>query len=202
MNHYFTNDQKLKSNINSIKIEIIGKTYYLYTDNGVFSKKGLDYGTRILIESLPFDKMYGKVLDVGCGYGPIGLVVKGMTNCHVDMVDVNLRALHLTEMSSTKNKLEVNIYESDAYSNVKDKYDFIITNPPIRAGKKKVHEILIGACEFLNSEGQLWFVMRKDQGLKSTLKDIEKYYNLEVKNKKNGFVVIRAIKHEKNIDND
>jgi 16S rRNA (guanine1207-N2)-methyltransferase len=114
---------------------------------------------------------------------------------------VNLRALHLAQMSADKNKLNVNIYESDAYANVKGKYDYIITNPPIRAGKKKVYEILINARDFLKDDGALWFVMRKDQGVNSTLKDIEKYYKLSIKSKKKGFFVVCATKGSKNVDN-
>lgn len=200
MNHYFTNDKTLKSNINLMEIKVLNQIYHLYTDNGVFAKKGLDYGTRILIEALPFEQMKGNVLDVGCGYGPIGLIVKSKTECNVDMIDVNLRAIHLTKMSAKENKLEVNVFESDAYAKVEDRYDYIITNPPIRAGKKKIYEILIGAHDFLKDDGELWFVMRKDQGLNSTMKDIEKYYNLEVRAKRNGFFVLCCTKVSKDID--
>lgn len=200
MNHYFTNNQNLQSNIQQINITILEKTYKLYSDNGVFSKAGLDFGTRILIESLPFSQMTGKVLDVGCGYGPIGIVIKKETTSEVDMIDINRRALHLARMNANENNAVVNIFESDAYQNVKDSYNFIVTNPPIRAGKKKVYEILIGAHNLLKENGQLWFVMRKDHGVKSTLDDIKGYYNLEIKCRKKGFFVVCATKQAKNID--
>lgn len=200
MNQYFTNNEDLKSNLHIIQVNILDKTYSLYTDNGVFSKTGLDFGTRVLIEALPFSKMKGSVLDIGCGYGPIGLSIKKETGCEVDMIDVNLRAIYLAQLSADKNKLDVNIYESDAYANVKGSYDYIITNPPIRAGKKKVYEFLIGAQDHLKEGGELWFVMRKNQGVKSTLYDIGKYYNLSIKSKKKGFFVVCAIKGAKNVD--
>jgi 16S rRNA (guanine1207-N2)-methyltransferase len=104
-------------------------------------------------------------------------------------------------MSAAKNKLDVNVYESDAYINVEGTYNYIVTNPPIRAGKKKVYEILINAYEFLEDDGSLWFVMRKDQGVKSTLKDIENYYNLSIESKKKGFFVVCAKKKLKIVDN-
>ena len=201
VNHYFTNIENVKSNIRVITINIYEKAYYFYSDKGVFSKNELDFGTRLLLETLPVSQMKGSILDVGCGYGPIGLILKDKTNCDVDMIDINLRALHLTKLNAKKNKVEVNIYESNAYKSVNKKYDYIITNPPIRAGKKKVYEILIGAHNFLSDNGQLWFIMRKDQGLKSALKDIADYYNLSIINKKNGFYVVCAIKRSKNIDN-
>jgi len=201
VNQYFTNNENLKSNIKTIQFTIFDETYILYSDNGVFSKDGVDFGTRLLLETLLMNEMQGKVLDVGCGYGPIGLTIKKRTNCQVDMVDVNQRALHLTEKSAVKNNLIVNVYKSDAYENVEGIYDFIITNPPIRAGKKKVYEILIGAYGYLTDNGALWFVMRKDQGVKSTLKDLENYYNLSIKSRKKGFFVICATKKEKIVDN-
>jgi 16S rRNA (guanine1207-N2)-methyltransferase len=201
MNHYFTNDNNLKSNMHLMEIKIFDKVYSLYTDNGVFSKNGLDFGTRFLLEKLPIDNMNGNILDVGCGYGPIGIILKKETNCSVDMVDINLRALHLAKLSAKQNKIDVNVFESDAYRNVNDKYDYIITNPPIRAGKKKVYEILIGASEFLKDNGELWFVIRKDQGAKSTLLDISKYYNVNLVDKKNGFFIVCATKLLKNVDN-
>jgi 16S rRNA (guanine1207-N2)-methyltransferase len=145
VNHYFTNNNDLKSEMHIMQVNILDKTYSLYTDNGVFSKDGIDFGTRLLIETLPIGELHGNVLDVGCGYGPIGLTIKNETDCNIDMVDVNLRALHLAKLSASKNKFDVNIFESDAYANVGGVYDYIITNPPIRAGKKKVYEILIGA---------------------------------------------------------
>jgi 16S rRNA (guanine1207-N2)-methyltransferase len=202
MDHYFTNNQNLKSDMHIMAINIFDKVYSLYTDNGVFSKSGLDFGTRLLIETLPLEKMNGDVLDVGCGYGPIGIIVSKETNCNVDMIDVNLRALHLAKLSARQNKVDVNIFESDAYANVKSKYDYIITNPPIRAGKKKVYEILISANDHLKDNGSLWFVMRKDQGVKSTIEDIEKYYNFDVVDKKKGFFIICATKKTKSVDND
>lgn len=201
MSHYFINDYSIKSNLVKNIIKVNDVEYALYTDNGVFSKNGLDFGTRLLIETLPLNMMRGNVLDVGCGYGSIGLIIKHETDCEVDMVDINLRALHLTKMNATENKLNVNIYESDAYGRVRGLYDYIVTNPPIRAGKKKVYEILFGAKDFLKENGELWFVMRKDQGVKSTLSEMEKDYNVSIKNKNKGFFVVCATKHEKIVDN-
>jgi 16S rRNA (guanine1207-N2)-methyltransferase len=185
-----------------MNINIFNKTYPLYTDNGVFAKNGLDYGTRLLLETLPINEIHGNVLDVGCGYGPIGIIINKETNCSVDMIDVNLRALHLTKLSAKENKADVNVFESDAYINVNRKYDYIVTNPPIRAGKKKVYEILLGAYEHLNDNGELWFVMRKDQGVKSTLVDIGNYYDVNIKDKNKGFFVVCATKRIKSVDND
>lgn len=193
MAHYFVNDNNLKSNINIIQFNIFDKEYSLYTDNGVFSKGKLDFGSRLLIESLPMDRIKGNVLDLGCGYGPIGVTVKDNTDATVDMVDVNLRAVHLAKMNVKKYKLEnVNVLESDIYSNIHNIYDYIITNPPIRVGKEKLYEMIFKAKEFLTKEGELWLVIRKDQGAKSLLKDMDNEYITEIINKKGGFFVISA----------
>ena len=109
------------------------------------------------------------------------------------MVDINKRALHLTKKNILENKCNnVEIFESDAYQNITKKYDLIVTNPPIHAGKKKVYEILIGAKKYLNNNGKLYFVIHKDQGAKSVIKDLSNIYKIEVVKKDKGFFIILA----------
>ena len=191
MAHYFENDKGLKSEEKKINIYIKDNTFTFYTDNGVFSKKGLDFGTRTLLENLP-DNVKGDVLDIGCGYGPIGIYLKKTYDVDVDMIDVNLRSLKLAKKNAELNKVEVNTFESDAYQNVTKKYDYIITNPPIRVGKEKLYQILFGAKEHLKENGQLWFVINKDQGAKSAINDMSKEYKVEIIEKNKGFFIICA----------
>ncbi len=189
MSHYFMNDDSIKSEEKVTKAVIQGQLFTFWTDYNVFSKSGLDFGTRTLLESIDIDSLKGKILDFGCGYGPIGIFLakKGL---QVDMVDVNLRALHLTRKNAEANGVNVSVFESDIYSNVQEKYDFIITNPPIRVGKKILYEILIGAREHLKKDGTLIFVIHKDQGAKSVVKDMSEFYQVEVLTKNKGFYVI------------
>ena len=191
---YFENNKNLKSDINKINTKIKDTSFIFYTDNGVFNKKGLDYGTKLLLENIDLNgKLY---LDVGCGCGPIGLYI-GMQddNYTVDMIDVNERALHLCNMSKKENKLNnIKIFKSDAYENINKSYDIIITNPPIHAGKKKVYEIIGGAKEYLNKDGSLWIVIRKDQGAMSLIKDFSETYNIEIKAKDKGFLILQCKK--------
>lgn len=195
MGQYFSNDE-LKSELHIFKTKIFDKEYSFYTDNGVFSKNKLDFGTRTLLESLPIHEISGKVLDVGCGYGVIDIILGKFTDAFYEGVDVNRRALHLAEMNAKLNKVQnVKFYESNGYENVNQKYNFIITNPPIRAGKKIVYDIVMNARNYLEDNGVLYIVIRKEQGAKSMLKDLGEYYIPEVINKNKGFFVIKCILH-------
>ena len=192
MGQYFSND-KLPSDVREIKCEILGRKFTFLSDNGVFSKKGIDFGSRLLLSSIPMEEVGANVLDVGCGYGTIGIIVKTFTNSYIDMVDVNKRAVALAEKNIKLNNVDnINVFESNIYSNVKDKYDTIITNPPIRAGKKVVYEILMDAKKYLKENGKLYLVIRKEQGAKSLISDLEKVYNVVVLNRKKGYFIIKC----------
>ncbi len=195
MAHYFENDDTLKSAIHQKEVIIKNQRFTFYTDNGVFSKKGLDFGTRTLLETLDIDRITGKVLDFGCGYGPIGIYVAQNTNAEVHMIDVNRRSLELARKNVSTNHVNVQVYESNLYENVKDKFDFIISNPPIRVGKKMLYQILEDAKEHLKSNGELWIVIHKDQGAKTTIEFLRQFYTVEIKNKNKGFYVIRGTKN-------
>ena len=193
MGHYFSNDE-LKSELHLIKVKIFDREYSFYTDNGVFSKGKLDFGTRTLLESLPLNDIKGKVLDVGCGYGVIDIILSKITNASYEGVDVNKRALHLADMNAKLNNIfNVKFYESNCYENVNGKYNIIITNPPIRAGKKIVYEIVMNARNHMEDDGVLYIVIRKEQGAKSMIRDLEEYYIPEVINKNKGFFIIKCI---------
>jgi len=193
MGHYFSNDE-LKSELHLIKVKIFDREYSFYTDNGVFSKGKLDFGTRTLLESIPLNDIKGKVLDVGCGYGVIDIILSKITDASYEGVDVNKRALHLAEMNAKLNNISnVKFYESNCYENVNDKYNVIITNPPIRAGKKIVYDIVMNARNHLMDDGVLYIVIRKEQGAKSMIRDLEEYYITEVINKNKGFFVIKCV---------
>ena len=192
MAFYFDNKPESKSCEQLIRCEINGSIYNFYTDNDVFSKKYLDFGTRTLLEVIDISNIKGDVLDFGCGYGPIGIIVKSNCECNVDMVDINNRAINLSIKNAKLNRVDVNIFESDIYSNVNKKYDFIITNPPVRVGKKILYEILFGAKDYMKEDGSLYLVINKDQGAKSLKKDLEECYNVATLKKNKGFYVFKC----------
>ena len=193
MGQYFDN-QDLPSKMVRKECFLRGTKFIFYTDNGVFSKDGLDFGSRLLLETIPLEEVGGKVLDMGCGYGVFGITLNKILSCSVDMVDVNLRALHLSEINAKENQCSnVRIFESFTYSNVDSKYTSIVTNPPIRAGKKVVYDIVMNAKDYLEVNGRLFIVIRKEQGAKSLIKDLqENGYNVDILEKKSGFFILKC----------
>ena len=192
MNQYFNNNEKLVSEIEEYKVKVLDTEFYMYTDNGVFNKKGLDFGTRVLLENIDFSNKYS-FLDMGCGCGPIGFyILLNKSDAVVDMVDVNNRAINLTKIGLKKNHIKANVFNSDAYSNILGKYDMIITNPPIHAGKEKIYEIVRESINHLNNDGELWIVIRKDQGANSLIKDNNDILSFEIVNKIKGFWIIKS----------
>ena len=193
MGQYFENDNNLPSNIIRTESFILGKKFTFFTDNGVFSKDGLDFGSRLLLETIPLEEVGGKVLDMGCGYGVFGIVLNKILSCSVDMCDVNLRALHLSKINLKENNCsDINVFESNCYENVVSKYSSIVTNPPIRAGQKIVYDIVRNAKNYLEKDGKLFLVIRKEQGAKSLIVDLKKIYNVEIVAKKKGFFILKC----------
>lgn len=192
MGQYFTNEN-LPSNVRKTECLILGRRFLFLTDNGVFSKDGLDFGSRLLLESIPLEEVGGKILDMGCGYGVFGIVLNKLTAAYVDMVDVNLRALHLAERNVKENGIKnVSVFYSNVYENISSKYSSIVTNPPIRAGKKVVYDIVMNAKDHLEKDGKLFLVVRKEQGAKSLIVDLQKIYNVDILARKKGFFIIKC----------
>ncbi len=190
MSHYFTNEY-IKSDEHLIYVKIKNQDFKFKVDNGVFSKKSLDFGTRTLIENLP--SLKGDILDFGCGYGPIGIFIAKNYKCSVDMIDINNRCISLALKNSKLNNVKVNIFPSNIYESVNKKYDYIITNPPIRVGNKILYKILFEAKEHLKKDGELWLVINKNQGAKTVIKELENYYTVLLITKNKGFYIIKAI---------
>lgn len=192
MEHYFTNNQDLKSKIRDINFSYGKNNFCFKSDNGVFSKNKIDYASLFLVKTFldNKNKEYNNILDIGCGYGFIGITLSKLLNKYVDMADINKRAIHLCKMNIELNNVDASVLESNIYENITNKYDLIITNPPIRAGKETLLNFIYGGIERLNKNGELWFVINKDQGAKSLKKELEKKYNCELIDKSKGFWVI------------
>ena len=190
MSHYFENDKNLVSEIKPFSVSINNVNFNFNTDNGVFSKGELDFGTKLLILNVLKLNISGNILDLGCGYGPIGIILKKMFDVNMTMSDINNRAIHLTKMNAKKNGVSVNVINSDGFENISESFDYIISNPPIRVGKKKLYELLINSKNHLNIGGQMVIVVRKEQGALSLIKDMKEYFDVSVLDKEKGFLII------------
>ncbi len=197
MEHYYSADPTAKSEERILIYELNDSEFTFISDNGVFSKNHVDFATDFLIRTI-IDEVEGKVLDVGCGYGPIGIcMAKKESVKKVTMLDVNHRALDLAKRNAEKNKVldKVNIIESDGFSSISGKYDVIITNPPIRAGKEVIYKMYSDAKNSLNDGGVLYLVINKKHGAPSTIRYLQELYgNCEVLDKKSGFNVLKCVK--------
>ncbi|EKF51078.1 Ribosomal RNA small subunit methyltransferase C [Lactococcus garvieae DCC43] len=194
---YYEDNRDLAHDVQELSVELLGLSFRFLTDAGVFSKNAVDYGSRVLLDN--FQPESAKtLLDVGCGYGTLGLTLAKKYGLQATLIDVNSRALDLAKENAQKNNVEVSdIYLSDIYENVKESFDAIISNPPIRAGKEVVHAILSGAYEHLNIEGHLTIVIQKKQGAPSAQKKMEEVFgNCEVVAKNKGYYILRSYKEK------
>lgn len=197
MSHYFITDESLTKKIRTIEYTYRGYQIKLQSDNGVFSKERVDFGTNLLLNSIDDLSNVKTLLDVGCGIGTIGICVsKAFNNINSTLIDVNERAVNLAKENIKINHLtNCKALVSDVYNNINESYDVIISNPPIRAGKKIVHKIVTEGIKYLNNFGIAYFVIQKKQGADSFYKVlIETFGNCEVINKKNGYVIFKSIK--------
>lgn len=197
MSHYFINDSKLDHEIKSYETKIKDISMKFYTDRGVFSKDGLDFGTRVLLETIELDQKYQTIIDMGSGYGPIGLyLAKKYPEKHVYLFDVNQRAIDLALKNQKENQIDnVTIGISNLFSDVTIKSDVVVTNPPIRAGKQTVFKLYEDAYANLTEGGLLFAVIQKKQGAPSSVAHLEQiFHNCTVLDKKKGYWILLAQK--------
>ena len=196
-NHYYSENPETAHDLHQWSFELAGKTFQFVTDSGVFSRGTVDYGSRVLIEHFDATELpEGKLLDVGGGYGPIGLALAYQTKRPVEMIDVNNRAVELAQGNAKRNGIEADIHQSNIYETLNQKtYAAIISNPPIRAGKKVVHQILSEAAPLLKIGGSLTIVIQKKQGAPSAKSKMEDVFgNAEIIAKDRGYYIIRSVK--------
>ncbi|MGG4492133.1 class I SAM-dependent methyltransferase [Metabacillus idriensis] len=198
-NHYYSSQPEAESNRKSWTFTLRGSSFHFQSDRGVFSKNEVDFGSRLLIETFTLPDQKGDLLDVGCGYGPIGIsLAKEFKDLTVDMIDVNERAVELAKVNAEANDVKnVHIIASNLFENVdpSKKYAAVLTNPPIRAGKKVVHEIFEKSFESLLPGGELWVVIQKKQGAPSAIAKMDEMFKEVVTVKKDkGYYIIRAEK--------
>ncbi len=194
---YFDNNPSLRHDIHAYQYQFNGKNYRFLTDSGVFSRQYLDFGSENLIQSFVPKQGASKVLDLGCGYGPIGILLKGTyPQLDLTLVDVNERAVELAKQNATSNQILVNATISDGYQNIKDTFDVVLLNPPIRAGKETIYRLYDETYDHLNQGGEFWLVIQKKQGAESTIKKLDSLFgNCEVMAKNKGYFILKSKKN-------
>ena len=191
---YYAENPDAAHDIHELRVDLLGEKMTFLTDAGVFSKKMIDFGSQLLLKCLEVNQ--GEtVLDVGCGYGPLGLSLAKAYGVQATMVDINNRALDLARQNAERNKVEATIFQSNIYEQVEGHFDHVISNPPIRAGKQVVHEIIEKSKDFLEIGGDLTIVIQKKQGAPSAKSKMEEVFgNCEIVKKDKGYYILRSVK--------
>ncbi|WP_302192462.1 class I SAM-dependent methyltransferase [uncultured Streptococcus sp.] len=191
---YYAENPDSAHDIHELKVTLLGQSFTFLTDSGVFSKKMVDYGSQILLNTLNFEK--GKtLLDLGCGYGPLGISLAKVQGVKPTMVDINNRAIDLAKQNAQKNGVEADIFQSNIYEKINGTFDYIISNPPIRAGKQVVHTIISESINYLKVGGNLTIVIQKKQGAPSAKAKMEEVFgNVEILKRDKGYYILRSEK--------
>lgn len=193
-NMYYEKNPTADHDIHELHVRLLDTPMVFLTDAGVFSKKMVDYGSQALLNTLNLES--GKtLLDVGCGYGPLGLTLGKVFGVQATLIDINSRAVDLAKTNAEKNWVDAKIFQSNIYEDVEGKFDYIISNPPIRAGKVVVHEIIKGAFHHLEDRGSLTIVIQKKQGAPSAKSKMEEVFgNCQILKKDKGYYILESVK--------
>ena len=195
--HYYSQNPNVEHDEQQVIFEVLGQQLRCTTDAGVFSRDGLDMGTRILLEALP--ELSGRILDLGCGWGPVGTAIgRVYPGCEILMTDVNERAAELARRNLAANGVKnAQVVTGDSYASVEGKFSAILLNPPIRAGKQTIYAMFADALNYLEDGGALYIVIRKQQGAESAEKFLKTLYpSVERIAREKGYWVIRCAANE------
>lgn len=197
--HYYNKYPDVAHRYKRWQVMLRGMHFQFISDAGVFSKKQVDYGSHVLIHCMDIPQD-ATVLDVGCGYGPIGLTAARLAaQGQVTLVDINQRAIELAIENAKLNKIEnVIIQASDGLDALTEiQYTVILTNPPIRAGKGVIYRMFKQCYEHLQAGGSLWVVIQKKQGAASAKEKLQQLFgqdHVERVMRDKGYHIYRAKK--------
>lgn len=179
MTHYFKNSENTPSNRKELSFRFLGHDLTFISDDGIFSKSKPDEGSLLLAKTAIELKISGQILDMGCGYGLVGLLVKKFDPLVlIDGIDVNIKAVECANASAQRLELEANYTVKDAREDLGKQYDCILLNPPIRTGKETIFELYRNAYKHLNPQGSLIIVIRRQQGAASSFKELQTIFPL------------------------
>lgn len=196
--HYFLNIEHKQEDYFCFTDYFLNKPYTFKSCSDIFSKDCIDYGTSLLLKTIISKLELEKdVLDVGCGYGAIGILLKiYFPQINVDMIDINKTAVQLSIENAKENNVSVCVFESNLYENVNKKYTHIVTNPPIKAGKQNLFNVITGGYNVLTEKGTITLVIKKKHGMESLKKHMmEVFGNVEILKRDKGYYILHAIKN-------
>lgn len=195
MQHYFIDNNEIMKNRKEISFRFLNYDYVFDTVDNIFSKEKIDYGSRLLIETMIKRNVSGKLLDLGSGTGVIGIVLSKNCTIEVTAVDVTTHAIELTRINAQKNNVELEVIKSNGQYVNNCYFDLVAINPPIRAGKKIIYQLFEDSYDSLKVNGSLWIVMRKQHGASSAIEYLMKMFQrVTVVEKSKGFLIIEASK--------
>ena len=176
MDHYYSENPTTEHRISQIEYSLGDIDLRFTTDSGVFSKDKVDYGTNVLLRSLP--PIDGKILDLGCGYGPIGITLARLNpRAEITMIDINQRAVDLAKVNIEQNGVKnARVLQSNGFENLEGTFNAIISNPPIRTGKKVIYSLFEESIQYLENGGSIYLVIQKKQGAKSAMNKLNEIY--------------------------
>ena len=191
MSHYFENDASVVDAPCVVHFELKNKEFSLQSNAGVFSKDKLDTGTRILLETiLKYEKNPISVLDLGCGIGPVGVVLSTFWDTEMTMIDVNERAVQLARCNMENIHKSATLLCQDGIQT--GEYECIVLNPPIRTGKEVIYRLFDECMNHLKKDGRFWIVMRKQHGASSAVKHFEERgYHVERMARDKGYWILK-----------
>lgn len=191
MNHYYSEHPSTPSDPIQFDVKIFDRVFTFTSDRGVFSKNHLDFASRLLIENVTL-KESESMLDLGCGVGVIGLILEAKYQVKTTLVDINERAIELTNINKQKLSSKATVLKSDGFTQLKHQsFDHIMSNPPIRIGKKELYQMLQKATEHLHKDGALWVVMHKKHGVESLIHFMDQNHRVETVIRKKGFKLLK-----------
>ena len=208
MAHYFDRTPDSQSHPKVVSIRINGIELTFQTDTGVFSHDRIDFGSQLLIEAVVADLQRdgirkGRLLDLGCGYGPVGIALKRVFPAmEATLSDVNERSLALAKKNADRNGVKfARIVRSDAFADLPGPFEIVVTNPPVRAGKATVYAFFEGALDRLAPGGRLYVVLQRKQGAPSAAVRLEALFgNCEAIEKDGGYRVLRCVMKDMTVE--
>ncbi|MDK8351199.1 methyltransferase [Gleimia europaea] len=197
--HYFSNSPEATvDELRPLTLDVRGVHLDMVVSDAVFSSHKLDLGTKALLLEAPEPPETGTFLDLGCGWGPIGVTLGKLSpKATIWAVDVNQRALDLTRKNAGRNQVKIRteladkVFEKASSDGIK--FDLIWSNPPIRIGKPALQEMLTKWLGLLSDEGEAWLVVARNLGADSLIKWLnEQGWQAEKAHSKKGYRIIRV----------